>query len=702
MSNSLEMKRCTFLLFLILFPLVKTVAQQIIPKVDIKEYEQIKNNGAFSKTNGEIPAGGFVPNLDNLKKLASTHHLRGKRAMSLCSCYVPADASYTLAIEPNDDGSDTLLSIPFTFCLYGTNYTSLYINNNGNVSFGSSYTTFSSNPFPDPTFVMVAPFWADVDTRNPGSGLVYYKITPTYAIIKWDGVARYDSTSDLLNTFQVIITDGNDPVLPFGNNISFCYGDMQWTTGYGGTAGFGGSGATVGVNKGDGIASIQIGQFNAPGIAYDGSFGNYDGVDFLDKQSFYSNFCVGTNMAPVASGLSNCDTIKMCGTGDTLYLKEEFLAPEAGQNTTVSVNLNGTPNATVISNVSGNSAYAIVRIIATAANAGVHTITFIGTDNGIPVGSTIINSNIFVDTSSVTALNPHISGTTQFCQGDSSVLSVTPTTYDNYVWSTVSSGLSTTVNASGMYFVTATLNGCSKSASTQVTVHPAATPSISGFPFTCSGSGNVTMLYSDSLIYNSYLWSNTNTNDTIYTGTGIYYLTVINAFGCTGSDTITVTPIAGNVMTTLAGNTITANFSGAMYQWINCSAGNTPIPGETNQSYTAVASGNYAVIVTNGVCTDTSACTAIVVTGIHENNFNNTVTIAPNPFTYQTVITFGEEQKNCTVKILDVLGKEIFSKVFEERKKQIIIDKGEMTKGIYFIQLIMENKSVMNKKIIVQ
>ena len=29
---------------------------------------------------------------------------------------------------------------------------------------------------------------------------------PTYAIVKWEGVARYDSTSDLLNTFQVIIT----------------------------------------------------------------------------------------------------------------------------------------------------------------------------------------------------------------------------------------------------------------------------------------------------------------------------------------------------------------------------------------------------------------------------------------------------------------------------------------------------------------
>jgi hypothetical protein len=550
---------------------------------------------------------------------------------------------------------------------------------------------------------MVAPFWSDVDTRNPGSGVVHYKITPTYAIVKWEGVARYDSTADLLNTFQVIITDGNDPILPIGNNIAFCYGDMQWTTGYGGTGGFGGAGATAGVNKGDGIASIQMGQFDQPGIAYDGSYGNFDGVDFLDRQSFYSNFCVGTNMAPIASGMSNCDTVKVCNLGDTLYLKEVFMAPEPGQNTTISVNLNGTPNASVVSNVSGNSASAIVRIIATVANAGVHSISFIATDNGIPVQSTIINSNIFVDTSGFSiSPNPVISGITQFCQGDSSVLSVTPTTYDNYVWSTVSSNTSTTVYSSGIYFVTATLSGCSKSTSINVVEQPAATPAIAGFPYTCASSFNTTMLYCDSTIYSSYLWSNSNTSDTIYTGAGIYYLTVTNAAGCSGSDTILVTPITGNIMTTQNGNTISASASGAIYQWIDCGNANTPIAGATSQNYTATTNGNYAVIVSNGICSDTSACTAITGIGIHENNWNNTITIAPNPFTSQTLITFGEEQKNISYKIFDVLGKEVLGKEYEGRKKQITIERGDLSKGIYLIQINLENKNVINKKIIIQ
>ncbi len=72
----------------------------------------------------------------------------------------------------NDDGSTNLIPLGFSFCFYGTTYTDCYINNNGNISFGSPYSTFSSNPFPDPGFEMIAPFWGDVDTRDPLSGLL--------------------------------------------------------------------------------------------------------------------------------------------------------------------------------------------------------------------------------------------------------------------------------------------------------------------------------------------------------------------------------------------------------------------------------------------------------------------------------------------------------------------------------------------------
>lgn len=79
---------------------------------------------------------------------------------------------------------------------------------------------------------------------------------------------------------------------------------------------------------------------------------------------------------------------------------------------------------------------------------------------------------------------------------------------------------------------------------------------------------------------------------------------------------------------------------------------------------------------------------------------NNKILIAPNPFTSQTTISFNKEQKNSTIKIMDVLGKEIRS--INVIGKELIMEKGEMQAGIYFLQLIDENKNVVNKKIAVQ
>src|SRR5687768_2740921 len=54
------------------------------------------------------------------------HHqtLVGTPKATNCACYTPHDATWTLAMAPNDDGSTANIPIPFNFCLYGSNYTS--------------------------------------------------------------------------------------------------------------------------------------------------------------------------------------------------------------------------------------------------------------------------------------------------------------------------------------------------------------------------------------------------------------------------------------------------------------------------------------------------------------------------------------------------------------------------------------------------
>ncbi len=79
---------------------------------------------------------------------------------------------------------------------------------------------------------------------------------------------------------------------------------------------------------------------------------------------------------------------------------------------------------------------------------------------------------------------------------------------------------------------------------------------------------------------------------------------------------------------------------------------------------------------------------------------NNGISVFPNPFSSQTTLSFSQEQKNSTIKILDVVGKEIKTQTFSG--KELIIEKGEMQAGVYFVEITDEKKNVTNKKVVVE
>lgn len=240
-----------------------------------------------------------------------------------CDCMVELDSTFSVVqfsngAPPeyrNDDASSAAISLPFSFSLYGTPYDSCYINNNGNISFDGPYMNFVAAGFPVDAFPMVSAYWADVDTRDSLSGLVYYKVTEHALIVRYHEVGRFPMLGDMLNDFQIVISDGTSSLVPAGNNIAFCYGDMQWANS--GNVGFGGSAANIGANAGDGISAMQIGRFNQEGDFFDGPYNELDGVDYLDYSHIYmSTNAASENQMPV--NVSNyCDTI-WGGAGDTL------------------------------------------------------------------------------------------------------------------------------------------------------------------------------------------------------------------------------------------------------------------------------------------------------------------------------------------------------------------------------------------------
>lgn len=78
----------------------------------------------------------------------------------------------------------------------------------------------------------------------------------------------------------------------------------------------------------------------------------------------------------------------------------------------------------------------------------------------------------------------------------------------------------------------------------------------------------------------------------------------------------------------------------------------------------------------------------------------STFSIYPNPFSQQTTVSFKQQQKNTSVKIMDVLGKCV--KTINFTGKELIIEKGDLSKGIYFVQVRDEHNNLANKKIVVQ
>ncbi|HUH80886.1 MAG TPA: nidogen-like domain-containing protein [Solirubrobacteraceae bacterium] len=144
----------------------------------------------------------------------------------------PGFSSETL--EANDDGSTEEVGLPFSIDFFGTTYNSLYVNNNGNVTFEeplSDYTPEGLSTFGSP---IIAPYWADVDTQVAGSALVTYGDGtvdghPAFGV-NWPGVDCFVTTEGGLNYFQMLIVDRSD-IAPGDFDIEYNYGEINWDSG---------------------------------------------------------------------------------------------------------------------------------------------------------------------------------------------------------------------------------------------------------------------------------------------------------------------------------------------------------------------------------------------------------------------------------------------------------------------------------------
>ena len=181
---------------------------------------------------------------------------------------------------------------------------------------------------------------------------------------------------------------------------------------------------------------------------------------------------------------------------------------------------------------------------------------------------------------------------------------------------------------------------------------------------------------------NSFTWIDGNT----YTASNnMATYTLQNSAGCDSIVTLDLTINSVNSATTTIDFTITANSQGATYQWIDCDNNNAPIAGETGQSFTATANGNYAVIVTENGCSDTSTCTSFTTIGIDELPATFGFVAFPNPTEDAVTVELDHPVAETTIIVTDIQGK-VISEVYHDSLSQAEVQLGE-AKGVYFVSV---------------
>lgn len=266
------------------------------------------------------------------------------------SCMPPNDDGSwpeLAASTPDPNGLDITPAFPKGLLFYKGSYTRAWINNNGNISFNSAIPTFTPSAFPGAPQPMIAPFWADVDTRdatvcgnagypdaegypagamcmNPATNGVWWSLTPGQMVVTWDSVGFYQCHTTPTMSFQMILTSvGCSAVAPDGGvlgvdfDIEFRYATCGWEAGdaSGGTGGFCPSGS-VGSTCTPAQAGFDSGE--TPD-------NDYWSLPMSRQAGVSTELCTGSNLMPaqpgiwrfsVRGGMIQCPTAgQPCNTG---------------------------------------------------------------------------------------------------------------------------------------------------------------------------------------------------------------------------------------------------------------------------------------------------------------------------------------------------------------------------------------------------
>ena len=184
----------------------------------------------------------------------------------------------------------------------------------------------------------------------------------------------------------------------------------------------------------------------------------------------------------------------------------------------------------------------------------------------------------------------------------------------------------------------------------------------------------------------------------VWTESGLYQDTLLNEAGCDSVVTVNLYVVNLNLNIVQEGNQIVSQHDGDNYQWVDCDNLFEPVPGATFQTYEPPVSGQYAVIVEEEGCVDTSACFQYIISAVNEKWLKNAVKIYPNPSGGVFNIEWNENIRELQFSVYDALGRTMFtSGVLKEVRFSEYFD---FVPGLYWIEIRQKESQLYSKWIV--
>ena len=172
------------------------------------------------------------------------------------------------------------------------------------------------------------------------------------------------------------------------------------------------------------------------------------------------------------------------------------------------------------------------------------------------------------------------------------------------------------------------------------------------------------------------------------TKSGAYVIRYTDQYFCDSIVTYNVTINKADTSVNRIGNSLSSNANPASYQWIDCNSG-TILFGDTNQILTPTINGNYAVIVEQNDCIDTSSCYVMNHVDIESLDQLVNVRIYPNPTSGKLNIDLGQIKSEIHIELSNGEGQVIKSWKFE-KINHVELEMPEY-RGLYFLKMSTED-----------